>query len=238
LYFVRDCLDLTPPLRHGDLHSGNIILSQPKMGKPRGYDVKITDFGIGYTGAVLHPKEDLVQIGNMATEMLQSIVREDLGKEDRIVYDELCRGAMLKKLREHSPLEKNGIDDIIEEIISINSLPDKEEPSEKYARFGDYLIGEQLGSRWDEWKNLFVSGFPGYSDIVSRNTTVLTGTRGCGKTMVFRRLSSLLAHEVGPVDDMAAGSLVGIYLNMNDIANAFLYDRQKQPDDNYAKRVI
>jgi len=238
LVFVRDCLNLNPSSRHGDLHPGNIILSQPKMGKPRGYEVRITDFGIGNTGAVLQPKDDLMQIGDIATLMLQSITREDLVSRDRVIYGELCHGAALKKLREHSPLEKNEIDDIIEELTRIKSPPVVDEDAARHTRFGDYLVGEQLGSRWEEWKDLFVSGFPGYDDIVSCNTTVLTGTRGCGKTMVFRRLSSLLAHEVGPVDDMAAGSLVGIYLNMNDIADAFLYDRQKPPDDNFAKRVI
>lgn len=106
------------------------------------------------------------------------------------------------------------------------------------SRFGDYLVGEQLGNRWKEWKELFVSTFPGYEDIVSRNTTVLTGTRGCGKTIVFRRLSKLLTFEVGPVDDGAAGELVGIYLNMNDIADAFLFDQEKLPNKNLAMRVI
>ena len=238
LIFVRDCLSLNNPLRHGDLHPGNIILSPPKMGKPRGYEVKITDFGIGYTGAILEPKDDLMQIGDVATLMLKSIIRENLVPRDRVIYDELCHGAALKKLREHSPLEKNGIDDIVEEVTRMKSLPVSGKVAARHTRFGDYLVGEQLGSRWEEWKDLFVSGFPGYNDIVSCNTTVLTGTRGCGKTMVFRRLSSLLSHEVGPVDDLAAGSLVGIYLNMNDIADAFLYDRQNPPDDNFAKRVI
>jgi hypothetical protein len=238
LFFVRDCLSLSEPLRHGDLHPGNIILCEPKMGGPRGYEVMITDFGIGNTGAVLQPKDDRMQIGDIATLMLQSITREDLVQGDRVVYDVLCHGAALKKLREHSPLEKNGIEDILEELTRIKSSPSTGEAATRHTRFGDYLVGEQLGSRWTEWKELFVSGFPGYDDIVSCNTTVLTGTRGCGKTMVFRRLSALLTYEVGPVDDMAAGSLVGIYLNMNDIADAFLYDRQKPPEDNFAKRVI
>jgi len=236
LFFFRDCMRLE--LRHGDLHPGNIFLCKSEMGKPRGYEVKITDFGIGNTGAILQPKEDILQIGDITTLMLQSITRENLVQRNRVIYDELCHGAALKKLREHSPLEKNSIDDILEELMRIESLPVTGEVAARHTHFGDYLVGEQLGSRWKEWRDLFVSGFPGYDDIVSCNTTVLTGTRGCGKTMVFRRLSSLLAKEVGPVDDMAAGSLVGIYLNMNDIADAFLYDRKKEPDDNFAKGVI
>ena len=242
LFFRRDCLTLENDLRHGDLHPGNIILREPIMGPPRPYEVMITDFGIGYTGAVLQPKEDLFQIGLILTRMLQAITREHIGQEDRVFYDELCSGATVKRLREASPLErgeeKTIIQDVIEELASIRADALAPESSTVHTRFGDYLVGEQLGNRWKEWRELFVPTFPGYEDIVSQNITVLTGTRGCGKTMVFRRLSALLSFEVGPVDDGAAGALVGFYLNMNNIADAFLFNRSKALTKNLAMRVI
>jgi len=241
LLFRRDCLQKN--LQHGDLHPGNIILRKSEMGAPRPYEVMITDFGIGYTGAVLQPKNDMEQINLIAIRMLQSITREQLTQNDKASYDEICNGAAMKNLREISPLErgneKTAVNSLLEELTQIRrrvSTPQVELIGR--SSFGDYLVGEQLGNRWKEWKELFVSNFPGYEDIVSRNTTVLTGTRGCGKTMVFRRLSKLLALEVGPVDDGAAGELVGVYLNMNDIADAFLFDREKLPDKNLAMRVI
>jgi serine/threonine protein kinase len=241
LFFRRDCLEKN--LRHGDLHPGNIILRRPTMGAPRAYEVMITDFGIGYTGAILQPKEDSIQIGLIATLMLQSITREDLTQEDRAFYDEFCRGAAIKILKESSPLERGdekvAVQKLLDEFVRIEKSVYTPQPvSTGHSRFGDYLAGEQLGNRWKEWEELFVSSFPGYEDIVSRNTSVLTGTRGCGKTIVFRRLSKLLAFEVGPVDDGAAGALVGIYLNMNDIADAFLFEQPRQPDKNFAMRVI
>lgn len=243
LFFRRDCLKLKKHLRHGDLHPGNIILREPIMGPPRPYEVMITDFGIGYTGAVLQPKEDLLQIGLILTSMLQSITREHLGQEDRVFYDQLCSGATVKRLREASPLERGKEDEaivqnVLDELASIRADISAPESSTVQARFGDYLVGEQLGNRWKEWRELFVPTFPGYEDIVSQNTTVLTGTRGCGKTMVFRRLSAILSFEVGPVDEGAAGALVGFYLNMNDIADAFLFDRSKVLTKNLAIRVI
>lgn len=242
LFFRRDCLSLARDLQHGDLHPGNIILREPIMGPPRPYEVMITDFGIGYTGAVLQPKEDLLQIGLILTRMLQCITREHLGQQDRTVYDELCSGVTLKQLKEPSPLERGeeeaSVQDVLAELASIRARAFAPEAPTMHAKFGDYLVGEQLGSRWKEWRELFVSTFPGYEDIVSQNITVLTGTRGCGKTMVFRRLSALLSFEVGPVDDGAAGSLVGFYLNMNDIADAFLFDHSKALTKNLAMRVI
>jgi len=240
LFFRRDCLRIG--LQHGDLHPGNIILRERAMGSRRAYEVNITDFGIGYTGAVLKPKDDLQQIGAILTRMLQSVTRERLDHKDRVVYDELCHGAGIKRLREFSPLERGkeegAIGDVLEELETVQRRVQVPESATVHARFGDYLVGEQLGSRWKEWKELFVSTFPGYEDIVSQNTSVLTGTRGCGKTMVFRRLSALLALEVGPVDTGAAGSLVGIYLNMNDLADAFLFQRRKSLSESFAKRVI
>lgn len=241
LFFRRDCLEKN--LHHGDLHPGNIILRQPVMGPPRAYEVMVTDFGIGYTGAILQPKDDSIQIGLIATLMLQSITREHLTQSDRAFYDELCSGVAIKNLRERSPLERGDERAAVQELLGELARMGKsayapQPPSLGQSRFGDYLAGEQLGNRWKEWEELFVSRFPGYEDIVSRNTSVLTGTRGCGKTMVFRRLSKLLAFEVGPVDDGAAGALVGIYLNMNDVADAFLFNQQTRPTDNLAMRVV
>jgi hypothetical protein len=241
LFFRRDCLQLG--VRHGDLHPGNIILRKPLMGPPRKYEVLITDFGIGYTGALLEPKDDFEQIGRIATLMLQSIRREGLDHLDRVVYDDLCRGPFGKKLREMSPFERGdeepAITRLLEELADIRSRASETETvGGLRTSFGDYLAGEQLGSRWDEWEHLFVAGFPGYNDIVSRNITILTGTRGCGKTVVFRRLSALLAFEVGPVDHNVPEAFVGFYINMNDVADAFLFGQRGTPNNALAKRIV
>ena len=241
LYFRLDCLKRD--LRHGDLHPGNVILHEPEMRQPREYEVKITDFGIGYTGAVLKPKDDTVQIGLIATKMLQSITREHLSSVDRVFYSEICSGGAIKKLREGSPMERGNEEAALEDVLAeLEECEKRISMSQteiiRPASFGDYLVGEQLGDRWKEWQELFVPSFPGYEDIVSRNNTVLTGTRGCGKTVVFRRLSKLLSLQVGPVDERAAGALVGVYLNMNDVADAFAFERNQILTKDLAMRVI
>ncbi len=241
IFFCRDCH--RQGVRHGDLHPGNVIFRKPVMGPPRPREVMITDFGIGHTEAVLNPKDDLAQVGIIATRMLQSIRRESLGQSDRAVYDELCRGPVVKRLRETSPLERGdpevAIDSVLAELSDVRGRAFAPESSPALqTRFGDYLAGEQLGSRWKEWGELFVSGFPGYADIVSQNTTVLTGTRGCGKTIVFRRLSMLLSVRVGPVDEGPAGSLVGFYVNMNDVGDAFVFTKGMSLSEDLARRTI
>jgi len=202
----------------------------------------VTDFGIGYTGAVLSPKEDLSQIGLITTQMLQSITRESLDHAERRVYDQLCRGSIGKSLREASPLERGQglafVAHLVDELDRVMRSASVPEQLPVRPRFGDYLAGEQLGDRWQEWDDLFVCDFPGYEDIVSRNVTVLTGARGCGKTMVFRRLSALLTFQVGPVDEVTDKSFAGFYLNMNDIGDAFLFGRQTRMTEDMAKRII
>ncbi len=243
LFFHKDCLGLG--VSHGDLHPGNIIVrppSAPSLGPPLPVEVMITDFGIGHTGAVLSPKDDLTQIGLIALQMLQSVKRESLDHMDRRVYDELCRGPFRKSLQELSPLERGQAEGVVDRLMAdlkeIRSRLWAPEHSAVSPRFGDYLAGEQLGERLGEWEALFVGNFPGYDDIVSRNITVLTGARGCGKTMGVRRLSALRALQIGPADDGAAKSFVGFYLNMNDISDAFLFDRDTRMTENLAKRTI
>ena len=51
--------------------------------------------------------------------------------------------------------------------------------------------------------------------------TVVTGPRGSGKTMLFRRLSERLVVECGPVDESVAKELVAFFVNANDFADAF-----------------
>ena len=65
-----------------------------------------------------------------------------------------------------------------------------------------------LGDDWGLWQSLFVPTVPARSRILERDiTSVVTGPRGCGKTMLFRRLSERLMVECGPVDEIASHSL-------------------------------
>jgi hypothetical protein len=92
-----------------------------------------------------------------------------------------------------------------------------------------------IGDRWDWWQRLFVPTVPARSKILALDIpTVVTGPRGCGKTMMFRRLSERLVVECGEVADLAARTqFVALYVNANDFADAFAHfpDRPTLDDE-------
>ena len=90
------------------------------------------------------------------------------------------------------------------------------------TNLGQFQVSEMIGERWDWWKKLFVPSVPARSRIMDLNIpTLVTGPRGCGKTMLFRRLSERLVVECGPVDDTAANEMVAFFVIANDFADAF-----------------
>ena len=80
-----------------------------------------------------------------------------------------------------------------------------------------------IGDRWDWWQRLFVPNLPARSKILALDIpTVVTGPRGCGKTMLFRRLSERLIVECGEVDGFSISHrFVAFYVNANDFSDAF-----------------
>ena len=98
-------------------------------------------------------------------------------------------------------------------------------PSLDASNVGSFQVTEMIGDRWDWWKRLFVPSVPARSKILSLDiATVVTGPRGCGKTMLFRRLSERLVVECGDIADLPmSGRFVAYYVNANDIADAFAH---------------
>ena len=104
------------------------------------------------------------------------------------------------------------------EVAKVSSPTPQEIPS-----VGQFQVSEMIGDRWDWWQRLFVPTVPARSKILALDIpTVLTGPRGCGKTMLFRRLSERLIIECGDVPELLSGSrFVALDLNANDFADAF-----------------
>jgi hypothetical protein len=93
---------------------------------------------------------------------------------------------------------------------------------EQVKEISDFLYAEALGYRIEEWKDLFVPNFLAAKELLSLNITVLTGARGCGKTMVFRRLTALMDKLIGEASGVEGSTqFVGFYLNCRHFVDAF-----------------
>ena len=246
-------------LRHGDLHAGNILIGEPDDSvlddalQPR-LPVYVSDFGYGATGVGRPPKDDYEGLANICNTALSRVDWDRATPLDRHTVLGL-QGLFRKLLQEPAHGEKREPLEILRALQAIKvayrqrplqslrlsteqeiTLGNNEDTS---FTVGQFQVSEMLGERWELWKKLFVSAVPARSRILGRDINiVLTGPRGCGKTMLLRRLSARLMVECGPPDDEGtADGFVGVYVNANDIADAFA-DFPSHPSDTDVGRLI
>lgn len=215
-------------IRHGDLHEGNILISKPdprKRGNPR--TIWISDFGYGGSHNEKVPKDDFRQLYSIISSLLNKLDPSALNPRDRAFYPRI-RSFLQKRIMENDPTERGfggDIGKLLDDFDGIRKEAEREasDPGgHGFSRPGDYLAAEQMGHRAAEWKTLFVPDFLAAQDLLSRNITILTGARGCGKTMAFKRLTAYMDKIIGePSGVKGADHFTGFYLNCRDLAEAF-----------------
>jgi hypothetical protein len=241
---VLQAVDEKGVKRHGDLHSGNILIGddttrtlddylQPRM------PIFVSDFGYGGTGAQKTPKDDYAGLATIINEMIDKVDYVTCTVTDRNVLKSMRSdfGKLLneKELPERqSPLEllqvlnniKCKAQTLISDSASTNGhlVGNATQPlTFERPNVGFFQVSEMIGDRWDWWKRLFVPTVPARSKILTVDIpTVVTGPRGCGKTMLFRRLSERLVLECGDVEGVSTlNQFAALYVNANDFADAF-----------------
>jgi hypothetical protein len=230
--------------RHGDLHAGNILIADPDEAdlddslRPR-VRIYVSDFGYGTTQGEKHPKDDYSGLAEIAHSILQKLDWSSATGRDRNCAMRI-RDTMGKLLGEHSTSERRRPFEILQTLHEIRTESDRpfsatsahievaELPVLPTTRsggitLGQFQVSEMLGDSWNIWRQLFVATVPARSRILEADiSTVVTGPRGCGKTMLFRRLSERLVLECGQLTQQANGpDFVGFYVNANDFADPF-----------------
>ena len=226
--------------RHGDLHPGNILIGDETAStlddslQPRAA-IFVSDFGYGATGAAKIPKDDYKGLANIINEVILRIEYSSTTSTDRQILQAI-RQELGKLLRESPGAERRKPLELLSALSEIKQCAKGYDATEsthasspglqttipnESLTVGQFQVSEMIGERWHWWKRLFVPTVPARSKILALDIpTVVTGPRGCGKTMLFRRLSERLVVECGEVTTLPMnGQFVAFYVNANDFAD-------------------
>jgi hypothetical protein len=232
-------------VRHGDLHAGNILIGDEKTARlddslqPRA-PVYVSDFGYGATGGTKTPKDDYDGLANIINTMISHVDHATATSTHRQILRAMQRD-LGKLLRERAGAERRTPLEILRVLADIRKSAQTSEARASLSPIsstratgpvpvdapsvGQFQVSEMIGDRWEWWQRLFVPTVPARSKILALDIpTVVTGPRGCGKTMLFRRLSERLVVECGEVQGLPIQSrFVALYVNANDFADAFAH---------------
>jgi hypothetical protein len=255
---VRHACEKQGVPRHGDLHSGNILIGDPSPARlddtlqPHA-PIYVSDFGYGTTGAVTQPKDDYAGLAHIVNEMLEHVDYARASATDRQIL-KATQLALTKLLREPTMAERRPPLELLHALSEIKrsaqaggqrppnlgvpaGMDTAPGPPVETPNVGSFQVTEMIGDRWEWWKRLFVPTVPARSKILALDIpTVVTGPRGCGKTMLFRWLRERLVVECGEVADLPiSGRFVAFYVNANDIADAFAHFPEQPAADDEAR---
>lgn len=212
-------------LEHGDLHAGNILLIQPKSYESSfSYRVKIVDFGLSKTFREDKFKNDMEWISILLRQLWD---KNKTYAKNTNIHDKKFNQSipnLIKQLEDPS-LERKLFDPIetIDKLESLKELAKIEisEANGKLKHPFEYLSAEEMPENSDLLSYLYSDILPWYNDIVGFGTIVISGPRGCGKTMVLKnlRLQTKLMSKKFREKNFHKENYVGFYIHCHN----FLY---------------
>jgi len=226
-------------ISHRDLHERNIIvvdLTGQLIGDD--YAFRVTDFGVATTSSASRSRDDYEQLALMLRLLLKGVDYQQLSPRDRFAYNSLNNEFLGIHLTEkdttRNPLARNPLDlyERLKQIDDEFNKRQKQTAETKLLTPFDYLSCEQIGESHSLLKALYSDKFLGLQEIESRSNLVLTGTRGCGKSTVFKSLS--LKHRyLVECDKPENMQYIGIYYRCDDLYSAFPRYRIPERQDAY-----
>ena len=222
-------------MAHGDLHSGNVLVSRSRYELSGEITFRVTDFGITEITGIGH-YSDYLSIAQILRDLLSCIRYEDQQSRDRYVFDILRLDFLGRHLIETNPIADPLARNPRKMNEKLSGLDDnyrnanREHTSTHLVTPFDYPNCEQMGNSNLLLRSLYSDRLLGLPEIKARSNLVLTGPRGCGKTTVYRALSLdyLISVEA---DEPRNLQFIGIYYRCDDLYFSFpRYDYPKRPE--------
>lgn len=212
---------------HGDLHAGNILVEDRSAFALRGprFVFRVTDFGVSEATSDRRFKDDYEQLADVLAQLLGAVNYQAWGPRDKYLFNVLRDHFVARHLIERDPTRDplaRQPDKLFERLEQANQ-EFEQPPGGDVARLlspFDFLSCEQIGDEPSLLRALYSERFLGLTEIESRNNVIVTGPRGCGKSMVFKSLS--LDQRVR-INDSAPDKMLylGIYYRCDDLYFAF-----------------
>lgn len=234
LEWLTEMLDLFHEMKqldvnHGDFHAGNILVEDRSSYSLRTRFVfRVTDFGVGDSSRDSRFKDDYLQLADCLAQLLRVVKYSTCSQKDQFIFKKLRDDFLARHLVERDltldPLARQPrellrrlqeLDGEFEEFKQATA-----QDSDALLSPFDFLNCEQIGESASLLRALYSDRFLGLREIESRNNVVLTGPRGCGKSMVFRSLSLDQRVRVGEADPAGVRDL-GVYFRCDDLYFTF-----------------
>lgn len=233
--------------RHDDLHLGNVMITNPKReALSEESTVKIIDMGSlkPYDAPLTKEKDDhgwfTEHVINLYNSMLfnSKHQRKPLSLMERRFKKELIPllNSMLEEDRQIALYEPSKI--LVQfEHAYIRAQHSPTDVDLKLEDPFDYISAEHIAS--DRLiVRLFADSCPWVKEVMSPNPVLLTGPRGCGKSMLFRRLSLNALLYTSP-DDIKNSKIAGFYISCSaDLRNRFGWIVSENLAKRFEKEII
>ncbi|MCY3852180.1 MAG: protein kinase [Gammaproteobacteria bacterium] len=219
-------------MKHGDLHSGNVLVSKSEFDLTGRPTFKVTDFGVAGVTAKPHTN-DYLSIAHTLKDLLSCIDYQKQQSRDRYVLSILRDDFLKRHLIETDSLADSLAQNAKELDAKLRTVDNsfqeatREHTSAKMVTPFDYPNCEQMGNSHLLLRNLYSDRLLGLTEIQARSNLVLTGPRGCGKTTVFRALS--LDYKISTESDNPDQlQFIGVYYRCDDLY--FSFPRYELPE--------
>lgn len=233
--------------RHDDLHTDNVMIAYPKKGSlSKDFTVKVIDLGSlkPYTAPLTKDKDDHGRFTEHLVYLYNHMFfnsnnkRKPLSLMEKRFRTEIfpLLNSMLEEDRQIALYEPSKILSQFEHAYMRAQHPYQDAELKLEDPF-DYISAEHIAS--DKLLvNLFAESCPWAKEVTSPNPVLLTGPRGCGKSMLFRRLS-LKALLFKFPDDIKNSQTAGFYVSCSaDLRNRFGWITAETLSRRFQKEII